>query len=306
MNKSRAWASICLLLIAVLAFTGCASTGSKGADAPVQRGPVPPYAQVAAAYNARVSRLERLACPVSVVVHTRNKEGNPLSEQVEGNLQMALPSSIALRLDKVGQTVFYLGSNQTTYWWFDLKDEKSALVGSHDKATPQAVADFGLPVHPLDLLECLAIEPLPDQPPRQARLAWTKDGHSLVLSMPGRWGGQRQLWLDPATYEPAKVVLMDKSGAIMASAKLAKYVDVDVSGDTRIHPRMASQFEVALPTQEATAVLTLVRPQNPGDAQRPKLFDVEALIKLYRIQKITDIDRPRDNQHAALNSGAAK
>jgi hypothetical protein len=299
----------CLAAAAVLvgALVGCDRTKEKKEEV-VVRGPVPAYAQVAGAYNARVVRLERLACPVGVVVHAKDDRGNPLREQVEGNLQLALPANVALRLDKVGQTVFYLGSNETKYWWFDLTGDKSALVGSHAKATPEAVASFGLPVHPLDLLEVLAIKPIPADGSEQAThatLAWSKNGKYLGLTLPGRWGGQRRFWLDPKTYDPVRVELIDKSGGVAVAGALSRYAPVEVAGDATVHPLMATQFDVELPTQQATAVLTLVRPENPGDAQRPKLFDLDGLLKYYRIQKVVDIDQQVRRQ-AALDEGSRK
>jgi hypothetical protein len=289
------WAWALAAACAVVALGGCCHDQKKDGGV-IVRGAAPSYATVATAYNARVVRLEKLACPASVVVHYKDGKGNPLSEQVEANVQVALPASVAVRLDKVGQTVFYLGSNDTRYWWFDLTDEKTALVGLHEKATPEAVASFGLPVHPLDLLEVFAIKPIPPAGTEQAThaaLAWSKDGHYLGLTLPGRWGGQRRFWLDPESFDPVRVELLDKNGVFAVSAALSRYLKVDVNGDTTVHPRMASDFQVDLPRQQATVSLRLAGPQNPGEAQKAKLFDVDALIKYYRIQKVYDIDVPK-------------
>jgi hypothetical protein len=297
-------------VMCVGALFGCDHSKVKGEGppvAPVARGPVPAYAQVAGVYNARVRRLERLACPVGVVVHGRDDRGNALREQVEGNLQLALPANVALRLDKVSQTVFYLGSNETKYWWFDLTGDKTALVGSHEKATPEAVASFGLPVHPLDLLEVLAIKPIPDPNAEQAThamLVWSKDGKYLGLTLPGRWGGERRFWLDPQTFDPVRVELIDKAGVLAVAGALSKYAQVEVASDTTVHPWMATQFDVELPAQQATAVLTLVRPVNPGESQRAKLFDLDGLLKYYKIQKVVDIDQQTRRQAAATEDPA--
>jgi hypothetical protein len=283
-----------LAAVAVASLQGCNSTRHTGEQAPIARGAVPAYADVAAAYNARVQRLERLSSSIGVVVRAKNAEGNPLREQVEGNLQVALPANVAMRLDKV-ETLFYLGSNDTKYWWFDLTGDKTALVGRHDRATPETVASFGLPVHPLDLLEVLAVKPIPNaggNDATHAQLAWSNDGHWLMLTLPGRWSGQRRFTLDPKTCDPSRIELLDRAGRTVVSAILSKYAEVEVSGDARVHPRMPTQVEVELPTQDATAVLLIPHPVNPGDAQRPKLFALDALLQLYRITKITDIDNP--------------
>src|ERR1051325_11360447 len=300
--------AVSLGLAAVLCvggLAGCDRSGVRNDQGAVPRGATPPYGDVAAAYNARVNRLERLACPADVSVHYEDDKGNPLKEHVDANVQAALPASVAIRLDKVGQTVFCLGSNEKKYWWFDLTGDKSALIGSHERATPEAVGSFGLPVHPLDLLELLAIKPIPEAGAEQAThavLAWSKDGRLLGLTLPGRWSGQRRFWLDPKTYEPARVELLDRRGALLADAALSRYAEVEVAGDARVHPRIATDFQVDLPLQRATVSLRLAGPKNPGSAQRPQLFDLDGLLKYYRISKVVDVDQPR-REHAAADEG---
>jgi hypothetical protein len=294
-----------LLLLSTLA--ACESTKHTPSEPPIARGQVPPYATVATAYNARVARLERLAAAGDVRVHYKDDKGKPLSDQVESNVQLALPASVAVRLDKVGQAIFYLGSNDTRYWWFDLTDEKTALVGSHDKATPESVAAFGLPVHPLDLLEIFAIKPIPAAESEQAAhaaLAWSKDGRLLGLTLPGRWQGSRRFWLDPKTYDPLHVELLDNSGRVGASAVLSRYEQVEVIGDARVHPRMATDFQIDLPTQQAKVALRLSGLKNPGEAQKPKLFDLDFLLKYYKIQKTIDIDQHQPGRRAALDGSS--
>ena len=62
------------------------------------------------------------------------------------------------------------------------------------------MAEFGLPVHPLDLLEVMAIKPIPEpgtEAAEKAELAWSKDGHYLYLTLPGRWGGEAAVLAGP-------------------------------------------------------------------------------------------------------------
>jgi hypothetical protein len=305
MMPTRFWAAASLIILAVLT-AGCESTQKHGGNAPIAHGPTPPYATVAAAYNARVNRLERIACPGAIIFQGHNDKGEAIHEQLECNLQIALPASVALRMDKVSQTVFYLGSNPTHYWWFDLTGEKTGLFGKHDSATLERVSAFGLPVHPLDFLEVLAISPIPGPDSEQAthaKLVWSGDGRSLGLTLPGRWAGQRRFWLDPNTYEPSRVDLLDKAGKVVLTAQLSRFVEVEVSGDARVHPRMPSQLDVDVPSQNASAVITLPHPKNPGEAQKPKLFDLSALLQYYRIQKTIDLDQQRPAQQRAAANG---
>src|SRR5688500_1521897 len=99
---------------ALLVLPACACRSDGPAALPTEhiaRGAAPAYRDVVNAYNARVKRLERLNADVSMVVRASNDKGEKINEQVEGNLMVLQPSSVALRMDKVGKTIFRLGSN---------------------------------------------------------------------------------------------------------------------------------------------------------------------------------------------------
>ncbi len=102
-----------------------------------------------------------------------------------------------------------------------------------------------------------------------------------------------------------RVELLDRRGALLASAVLSRYTNVEVAGNARVHPRIATDYQVDLPAQKAKVSLRLAGPANPGQAQRAKLFDLDALLKYCRIRKIIDIDQPRE-KHAAAGEDPTK
>ncbi len=300
--KTLSLALACMMLMA------CGCRRHERLDEPViARGPVPSYGVVAAAYNARVQHLERLSGSVALNIKARNAEGEQITEQVEGNLQIALPSSVALRVDKVGQTVFYLGSNPQRYWWFDLtQDPKTAAVGSHALATPEAVTSFGIPVHPLDLIEVLAIRPLPEEKDAgkdgASALAWSKNGRLLGVTLRGRWG-QRRLWLDPETYEPVEIELLKDDGRVLVRCMLSGLRTIEVDNDANARPRVAQRFFIDLPLQDAQVVITLEAARNLGERMRMRVFDLETLLDYYKIQRVVNID-DRMKRDDGANPGA--
>jgi hypothetical protein len=255
---------------------------------------VPAYAEVANAYNARVRRLERLQAGVSMIVRAPKENNELTKDQVQGNLSMMLPSSVALRLDAYSKTIFRLGSNEERYWWIDLtKHPKVAMVGAHSAATPERVSAFGLPVHPLDLIEVFAIKPLPEPGTPEAgkaELAWSPDGQQLGLTLPGRWG-KRRFWLDPKTYSPGKIELMDEGGQTVVLGTIDGFQQIAVEGDTTVHPYIPKKLELELPLQEATVLIETHDATNPGPRQRVQVFNLQTVLASDGVDKVVDIDR---------------
>jgi hypothetical protein len=285
-----------LAMLAVLNM-GCRSQPtSPDQGSVVQHGPLPTYAEVAKGYNSRVERLDRVEALVALNVTARNAKGEQIKNQVEGNLKIMLPASVSLRVDKVGKPVFYLGSNDQQYWWVDLTaDPKVAMVGKHAAATPEAVKDFGVPVHPLDLIEVMAVKPLPpavEPNGAKAKLAWTDDGRSLLVTLPGRWG-ERRLTLDPRTYEPTRVELLDGEGKAVVSCRHTNFQPVEVVGDAAAQPRITRRIDLTLPVQEATVTVAVYEPRNPGPNLRVQVFNLRAVLQNFNVNNVVDIDRAR-------------
>lgn len=288
-------ARLILLAFAAIFVAGCSSTPKPDpvpVQRPIERGAPPSYASVAEAYNARVRRLEKLRTPVTLRVLAPDAEGNPINESAEGNLSIERPSNVALRIDKVGQTLFHLGSNDAAYWWMDLSgDEPLAFVGRHALARPATVRRFGVPVHPLDLVELLAITPLPAPGTEPATVNWSTDGRRLAVMTRNRWG-LRRIWLDPVTLDPVGVDLLDNVAQLVAMSRLREMTAVDVRGEALTPTRVAADVEIELPVQRTTVRLRLAQPENPGDRMRPEVFNLERLGDRFGVRRVVDMDAP--------------
>lgn len=282
---------VCIGVLAGMAsLVGCAQNKPGPGPTPEPNtGPLPKVQDVIAKYNARVARLEAVESPVELVVRATDAEGKETKEQGEGNLKMVRPRKIALRIDKVAQTFFWLGSNDEKYWWFDLRgDEKVALVGTHAKATPQVAARFGLPVHPVDLLDLAGVAPLEGM--ESATISWAKDGKQVVVELPGRWGVKR-MTIDPASGEASAAVILDASGNIVVSSRLENYELVPVRGEAGAAARMATRLFAEVPSAKATVELLIHTPANNG-ATRIKAanFDYSDLKTRLGAQREIDLD----------------
>lgn len=270
---------------------GCAQNKPiepDGGTPVVHTGPLPSAADVIARYNARVARLEAVESPIELVVTGVDEQGKPTKNQGEGNLKMVRPRKVALRIDKVSQTIFWLGSNDEKYWWFDLGgDEKVALVGTHARATPEVSARFGLPVHPADLLDLAGVAPL--EASGEAKIRWAT-GPGVVLELPGRWGMKR-LTIEPESGEATKVEMLDASGNVVVSSRLEKYERVPVRGDAAAEARMAKHLYANIPGAKATVELVIHSPVNNGEARiKAANFDYDDLKARMGIEREVDLD----------------
>lgn len=286
-GRSRLMGPLAAALLAL-----CVVNGPLGCTTQRHEGPripdvPPPTAQaVESAYNARVAGLGRVWAWVVVRFQTRDRDGHEVDEQGEGHLQLVQPRNLYLTIGKLYEPAFELGSNDTRYWWIDIRN-KSARIGAHDRATPTAVARAGLPVQPSDLPELLGITPLKiETPPR-----WSDDGRTVEVSVPGRWGG-RVLRLDPLRLEPVEIELLDRDGGSLAVAKLTEYEGVIVGGDVSAVARMAARVFVDVPSTSTQVTLWIREPENRGARIKPRAFDFEALSREYGVKSLVPIDEP--------------
>lgn len=258
---------------------------------PVFRGRVPEYAEVADAYNKRVEPLSRLWTRGTVRVWYPDKQGEEETVQIDANLQYIRPDQVNLTLMHVGKVepIAVLGSNDQRYWYIDLGDHKVARVGEHAKATQEAVAELGLPVYPLDLIELLGISPLPTSWPtvgtgEEPDLRWSEDGRLLILTTQGRTGWRR-LYLDPDGYLPRRVELVGAGGKVLVSSELSDYQDpVGGSGSP-----MPFQTLAVLESGRVRVRMRFDRPELTHTI-KPVAFDLDRLLQAYSVRDVRSLD----------------
>lgn len=281
-----------LVLAGAALGVSCCSKGDPQAGPPLPLAPIelPSYAAAAAAYNARVADLERVHSRATVLFDGRDAEGKRLREKAEGYLLVAGDDQIALLIGKLGDTHLYLGANPARYWWLDMIDsgDKRAWVGRHEAFTPEKAAALGLPVHPLDLVQLLGVRPLP----AAGGLVEREQGTGMLRLEPEGGAGPRVMVVDAATFEPLWIELRDGSGRPMALARLADYEPIrgGSAAGSGEGSTIATRVTVTAPTFDGEIRLTLERPENKPI--RPQVFDAEGLIERFRIENVTDLDKP--------------
>lgn len=257
--------------------------------------PPPSYAQVVAVHNARTARLEAFTVLADIILRGRDIKG---ADQAEGLVSFIRPSKVALRVSKVGQTLFRLGSDGLMYWWIDLTgDSPIALTGRFENATPERVSRLGIPVHPLDLPELLGIVPLPEDD--TGRVVWSIDGKSVVVTIPSRWNGTKSLVLEPGTLLPRSVEMRDALGRIAMISELSRHELIPVRGDALSRPLFPMRCEVRVPDPPTSLTLIMHDAQNPGiDRIQKTQFNFQSLSRSISNLRVVSLDEdgPRTDE----------
>jgi len=268
-----------------MAASGCYRADRSLRARPV--GPPPSYAEVAQRYNANLRYVDRLWARVEVSLRWY-EDGKKQFERGEGHLILQVPDDVALEVGKVGQTVLWAGSNPGKYWLFNLRaDPPEVFFGAHANVGKPGVRPLAVPVQPRDLVKLLGLVPPPEV---QGAATSPATGNGRV-----RWrgaylevepAGQRyRLLVDPWTYLPARVELLDAKGKVAASARLSMPQAVRVKGlPSEQWPRWPSRLEAQLAGSDDRLTLIFTDDAYAGpqeDRIRPRLFDLDFLADRY-------------------------
>jgi hypothetical protein len=293
---SRFCRVLCAASLAALTACGGGPDNAGNIAPAVNRAAPPTYPEVVERYNQRVDALGSLWARTVLRFWYHDKEGQEHTEQVEGHFQYVKPRKVHLSLSKAGETVAYLGSDETRYWWIELgKGEgRRAFVGTHEHATPERIAELGLPVYPLDLLELVGITPLSTQPVGGERpiVKWSADGRELVVNFPTD-DGIRRLILDPATYEPRRVEVADRQGVLILQSEMSDYTTVAIRGGAAdaAKPRIAGEIVASTDKGRTRVRLRLHEPEMGGGRPKPAAFDFDRLLQAHGVDDVRDLDR---------------
>lgn len=246
------------------------------------------------AQNRRVDGLSTLWARHTLRVSGKLANAKLDKEEAEGHFQLILPRKVAITVTKVGETYFYLGSNDDLYWWLDLTEAKRGYFGRHALATTTTVDRFGIPVHPLDLIELMAITPIDEallrKPGAVSQPKWSSDGQLLWFDVPARDATKRVL-VDPKSLLPLFVELLDKNGKVIVRAELSNYLDIPSRSKPAARPRIPTRITIDVPRSDLKVLINLYDPET----RTPKAiaFDFAYLAKTaYPVHSLEDLDKP--------------
>ena len=268
--------------------------GCKSPSKPMVESPDPPptYAAIAKAHNERVAQLQQLYAVGTIEFRWKDDKGSHF-ENGHAELWLLLPRRTALRIDKVGEVLLWLGSDDERYWFFDLLSKESLLkVGRHDEAVADVQATTALGMRPLVMLDLLALTPLSVEEAVSAvsldveRNAWVVQVHSDNAADSGR-----RLYFDRTTMLPLRVELLDAAGQVQTSSSLRRYQSVTQEGmSPAAFPKFATLIDIFASTDDAAnGSVKLALDEATGvvdDQPLDRVFNLERLMSALKPARV--------------------
>lgn len=257
------------------------------------RGPAPSYGELIARYNGQVADLDQVWARTDVVMRWTDEHDRAQVEQGDGNFIFRRPGELALTVGKLGQTGLWAGSDDTRYWLFDLRERQGvATVGRHENVGRPCSDRLPLPMHPQHVPHLMGLLPLAAAPDgqRPPRVTMSR-GYYVVQPV----GTNVRLMIDPRTYRPTRVDLLDADGDSVIVARLTDYREVSmgrpIEGDP---PRIASLNNFYIPQDGSNMTLRLdvISDGRARNQVRDQAFDLDLLLAAHRPAEVIELDAP--------------
>ncbi|UCD76351.1 MAG: hypothetical protein JSV91_05385 [Phycisphaerales bacterium] len=259
----------------------------------------PDYAQLAQTHNRRVGRLQKLYSRGVVEIRWEDEAGRHF-EQGNVQLWLSLPRQTALRVEKLGDVLLWLGSNDQGYWLFDMIPDETVLYwGRHDEESgPQS--DSAIALKPLALLDLMGLSPLPpaeqddSEPPPPVHFDEEHDGWEIAARGAG---GLMRICFDRESLLPKRVESLDAEGRIVAASGLRRYARVEMEGSLSVNwPQLPTLADIDLTEGENSLRLALESPTTIMDDQPlDRIFDFERLQQALRPDRVEEAITPDDS-----------
>jgi len=255
-------------------------------------------AERVAAHNRRVDLLRHTESRGVVELRWTDEKDKDHFEQVDMRLWIDLPARTALRAAKLGHVFFWLGSDESRYWLFNLMDgdDTSLHVGRHDGGA--VLGPGAISIRPLILLDLIGLTPLPVDPadpaPRPVEVG--EDGRRAwrVVAPRADGSGTTVVFLDEATGLPVRVESRGPDDAIQLTSTLERPLSVNVAGVAKAAlPRMQTLINIrdAAGSEVRFAIGAMDTVADPGAWER--YFDLDQLrqhLRPDRVEGVADIE----------------
>lgn len=267
---------VALVVLMALAPVGCKSRPAAAEPA----GPAPAYAQLAQRHNDRLQQLQNTHSMGVVEFNWSDARGKHFA-QGDMDLWISLPRRTALRMNKFGEVLLWLGSDDSRWWVFDmLGDEKKLYLGTHDDA-PALDAGDAVSVKPLALLDLMAMTPLPPDLPEPPAVRFESQRKAWSVQAPGA-GSQRRLYFDAQSWLPVAVDVLDDGGQVIMSSTLRRYESV----------RQANMPVPAFPRMAELIDLEILSAQQPASV-KIAINETTGIVDPSTLERVVDLDRLR-------------
>ena len=271
--------ALALLLCVWMGAVGCKTRQS----ALNPSGPPPSYAEVVERYNQNLMPLEQFWARSVVAMRWVDEDGRRQFEQGEGHFMFRGDQHTALTLGKVGQIVFWIGSDGERVWMIDRHSDPSVTY-----IQPAERGGWsGLPVNlaPTDVLVLMGLRPI------RATTGQTRyeDGLLVVEPDPGAEGQVIRLMLDSSSRMPLRLDILDAQGEVRASCLMADHDQVRVEGyAVGDWPRIPMRYVMEIQGQDASISMSFdgADPSRVGD----RSFSLQSLMRAFPTDDVIEFE----------------
>lgn len=280
----RVLAAFCIFL------PGCEDLKKSRIDAPAR--PINIEA-VRSSYNARLARISQFWSRATVEIDWTDAQGRHF-EQGDGPFILRRPAQIALTLGKLGNTLYWIGSDSHRYWYFDLNSKPTAghvgLISELDSIDPGSLP---IALQPGDLFELLGLVPLPTGAPTRTENQGGKP--ELIFTHAAGTSANPtsvQVAVDPYTSTARRIRILDKAGKLAVESELdEEYIPVKLSDQPPAQwPEIPANLRITIPARQTRIKITLT---DPVDGKSGKVqdvqFDFDRLIQILKPARVFQI-----------------
>lgn len=286
-----------LLFLLLISALGCqmqtSYTTGGGYISPITPADIS-YAELAKRYNETIEPFDTFWARTDIVLQWQEvaEDGQATNrrEKGEGKFIRRAPGDTALLVEKLGKTYLWAGSNRERYWLFDMVDgdNKRAYIGAFAKLDEPGRRAFPMPVRPDVVPVLLGLVPLPpiDGAQFEPEVEMVQ-GQYLV-----EWREARlRMLIDPETFRPTRVDLLDDSGFSLITAKLEGTFPVSVPGVRKSRwPSVCEQAEVYVSGYQSRMTVAMDDATNDPRRARDQMFSFETLSKALKPHAVVSLD----------------
>lgn len=192
--------------------------------------PAPSYAELAIVHNARVEHLQRTHSYGVLELRWEDEQGVHAEPQVDVELWLDLPDRTAVRVDKLGEDFFWIGSDERRMWAFNLINKDDRVVTIRDRDDPETRGDFSIfGLEPASLLDLMALRSLPVELDPTPIVEYDEQRQAWRVERP-EGDGHTALYFEPATMRVLRVELLDEERRLQVYSVLSHYESVSRAG----------------------------------------------------------------------------
>jgi hypothetical protein len=275
-----------VLLLCMLIVAGCKSTPK---ETQVAAAPKIAASAVREAYNANAGRITQFWSRSVVEIHYTDNQNKQHAEQGDGPFIIRKPADMALAIGKLGNTMYWVGSDATRFWFLDLNPQKgqprTAYIGRHEGLGKPGMRPLPIPIRTDDLVQMLGITPVEAKATAEPGVVDKQPGYWFASPMGST--GTRRMFIAESPARALAVQFVGPDGKMVAESKLGVYQPLNLVGKSPAEfPDIPTRIEVNIPARSARLTLFLSDMTDDKNKVRDAQFNVDQLVKLLKVEHV--------------------